>query len=229
MTTPPSGRSRSRGAQAPDSAPAPALASPVPVDVSKYETRVVPIGKVKRYHRNPRRHEKGIQKLALIIQETGFRQPILVDKDHVIILGEGRHIAAELLGLPAVPVWVADDLTDDQIRTLRIADNRVHEESSWDYGKLGIELDELLSRDVDPALTGFDKSELDRILATDADAPLEPVDVQKAPRYGWVLVGIPLERYHEIAEHVETISQMPDVFCEVTASNQDPAGKPAPR
>lgn len=202
---------------------APIAPADVPqLDESKYRTEMRPIGRVKRYHNNPRSHEKGVQKLAAIISAVGWRQPILVDKDGVIILGDGRYCAAEMLGLPAVPVWVADDLTPEQIKSYRIADNRVHEESAWDYGKLGVELNELMGAQADMTLTGFDEAELKQLLASDDDSVLEPVSIRPAPEFAWVLIGIPLARYVEISEEVEKISKLPDIFCEVAANNQPP-------
>jgi ParB-like chromosome segregation protein Spo0J len=199
-------------------------AASIAIDPKRYETRVVPREKVKRYFNNPRKHEKGIQTLASIIQAFGFRQPLLVDKDLILIKGEGRLLAAELLQLPAVPVWIAEDLTPAQVKALRIADNKVHEESEWDHGKLGVELESLLAENFDMSLTGFDRSELDRVLAKDeGDAMLEPIEIRPAPTHAWVLVGIDVNRYAEIAEEVEKISRLDGVFCEVVANNTDPA------
>lgn len=112
------------------------------------------------YHANAKKHPKEqIDKLASIITEYGFQQPILVDKNLVIIAGHGRLQAAQKLGLDKVPYWIADDLTEAQVKGLRLADNRVAE-SEWDMEMLKIEIGELMEIDFDLDLTGFDLSDL---------------------------------------------------------------------
>ena len=83
------------------------------------------------YARNPRKNDGAVTKVKASIQEFGFQQPIVVDKDGIIVAGHTRHKAAMELGLTEVPVVVASDLTPAQIKAYRIADNRVNEEASW--------------------------------------------------------------------------------------------------
>lgn len=196
-----------------------------PLDPSKYQTQVVPLSKIKRYNKNPRKNEPGIRVVAASLQEFGWKQPIVVDAEYVIIIGDTRYLAAEHMGLPAVPIWLADDLTPDQVRALRLMDNRSHEESTWDHGALGNELNALLEADFDLTLTGFSKAELDRTLATDDGSGLEPVEVRPAPSYAWVLIGIPVHRYIEISDEIEKISAVQDIFCEVAANSTEPGEK----
>ncbi len=125
--------------------------------LKKYVVEPWPIGDVKPYPLNPRiRTEEQIAKVAASIQEFGFRQPIVVDKKGVVIIGHGRLLAAEYLGLDMVPVHVARELTANQTRALRIADNRLAEDSSWDMGLLPLQLGDLKRAGFDLTMTGFD-------------------------------------------------------------------------
>jgi DNA modification methylase len=121
----------------------------------------VALNKIIPYIRNPRKNENAVEKVASSIQEFGFRQPIVVDAENVIIAGHTRFEAAKRLGLDLVPVHVADGLTEQQVKAYRIADNRVGQEAEWDYDLLKLEMDELDN----PELTGFNEDELNSILA----------------------------------------------------------------
>jgi len=118
------------------------------------------LGKVKPYDKNPRRNDKAVEAVAKSIKEFGFRQPIVVDKDGVIVVGHTRYKAAQKLGLKTVPVHVAADLTPQQARAYRIADNRTNETAEWDVELLPIELGELRGDGVDLKLLGFTDKEL---------------------------------------------------------------------
>ena len=119
-----------------------------------------PIENVKPYDKNPRRNDKAVEAVAKSIQEFGFRQPIVVDKDGVIVVGHTRYKAALLLKLKTVPVHVAADLTPEQARAYRIADNRTNETAEWDIDLLPIELGELREGGADLKLLGFTDKEL---------------------------------------------------------------------
>lgn len=195
----------------------------VPVSM---RTEMWPIGRVQRYTGNPRK-DKNIAKMVAMLNEYGWRQPITVDKDGVIVTGDTRYLGGQARGDSHVPVWVARDLTEQQIHAYRIADNRMAEESDWDRGALAAELALLESMGVDTrdelqTLTGFDETELDRYLkdATEATRTLDVVDVQPFPVTTWVLIAIPTVRYVEIAEHIERIAGVPEIFCEVTANDE---------
>jgi len=101
-----------------------------------------------------------VDKVAASIKEFGWQQPIVVDKEGVIIAGHTRLLAAKQLGLKEVPVYVAADLTPVQVKSYRLADNRSAQESSWDYELLAIELEELAEFPIDIAITGFDSDEI---------------------------------------------------------------------
>ncbi len=129
-----------------------------------------PIDRLKPYPKNARRWTaSAVDKVAASIREYGFRQPIVVDADDVIIIGHLRLAAAKKLRLKEVPVHVARDLTPAQIRGLRLADNRTNQEASWDEELLASEIAELNNLDFDLNLTGFDVHELDVLLRDPMD------------------------------------------------------------
>jgi DNA modification methylase len=134
--------------------------------------------------------------VAASIQEFSFRQPIVVDKDGVIVCGHTRWLAAQKLGLEQVPVHVAENLTPAQVRAYRLLDNRSHEETGWDEQLLGLELLDLKGMGIDMDLTGFDLGEIDDLLSgidiqvglTDLDAiPDVPETPASRPGDLWVL------------------------------------------
>lgn len=189
------------------------------------QTRMVPIGNVKRYWKNPRR-KQNVEKVARSLEEFGWRQPIVVDREMTIVVGDTRYLAAEHNSYSHVPVWVAADLDPAKIHAYRIADNRVADEAVFDDELLRGEMELLLELGVDDlTVTGFDDKEIEKLLAEDGSVHLEPVEVAPFPHYTWALVGIPTGRYIEIAEHIEAISLMPDVFVELTANEQKPPAK----
>ena len=106
------------------------------------------------YENNPRKNDEAVEKVALSISAFGFKVPIVVDANNVIVTGHTRLKAAKKLGITTVPVIKADDLTDEQIKAFRLADNKVAEFSQWDEEKLMKELDELGA--IDMSLYGFD-------------------------------------------------------------------------
>lgn len=146
---------------------------------------LTPIDKLVPYARNPRKNDKAVIKVKASLKEFGFRQPIVVDKELVVIVGHTRLEAARQLGFKEVPVHIADSLTDTQIKAYRIADNRTNQEAEWDLDLLKLELDDLKLEDYDLSLTAFDDKELANFLAnpteglTDEDAvpetPAEPI------------------------------------------------------
>jgi len=141
-----------------------------------------PLAKVKPYEKNPRKNEGAIDAVAKSIEEFGFRVPIVVDGDGVVIAGHTRLKAAEKLGLDKVPVHVARELSADQVRALRIADNKLHELSSWDMELLPIELGDLQGANFDMTLLGFSPEDLSAILAPEGNAGLtDPDDVPGPP------------------------------------------------
>lgn len=101
----------------------------------------IPISAVKPYEKNPRKNDKAVDGVAESIKQFGFKQPIVIDKNGVIVAGHTRYKAALKLGLDTVPCVRADDLTQKQIKAYRILDNKLNELSSWDFETLGEELE----------------------------------------------------------------------------------------
>lgn len=123
-----------------------------------------PVEDVIPYARNPRQAtETAISKVAGSIHEFGFRVPIIVDGEGVIIAGHTRLLAAQRLGMETVPVLEAADLTPAQVKAFRIADNRIAEETEWDADLLELELDDLRELDFDLDLTGLSEFDLDAL------------------------------------------------------------------
>lgn len=114
----------------------------------------IEISKLKPYEKNPRNNDGAVEYVANSIKEFGFKVPIVVDKHNVIIAGHTRLKAAEQLGLHSVPVIVADDLTDEQVKAFRLADNKVSEFSEWNWDLLDEEINDIL--DLDMGDFGFD-------------------------------------------------------------------------
>lgn len=110
---------------------------------------------VKPYERNPRKNDDAVEYVANSIKEFGFQQPLVVDKDGVLIVGHTRLKAAEKLGLKEVPVVVADNLTDEQAKAYRLADNKTGEMASWDWEALNLELEDIDWLDINMEEFGF--------------------------------------------------------------------------
>ena len=96
------------------------------------------------YENNPRNNDEAVDYVANSIKEFGFKVPVVVDKDNVVVAGHTRLKACEKLGIDEVPCIVADDLTEDQIKAFRIADNKVSEYATWDEEKLSQELSDIM-------------------------------------------------------------------------------------
>lgn len=95
------------------------------------------------YENNPRNNDNAVEAVANSIRHFGFKVPIVIDKNNVIVAGHTRLKAAEMLGLEKVPCIIADDLTDEQIKAFRLVDNKTAELAEWDFQKLEIELAQL--------------------------------------------------------------------------------------
>lgn len=125
---------------------------------------------LKPYENNPRYNDEAVAGVVESIKQFGFKIPMVIDKDNVIVCGHTRYKASVALGLEQVPCIRADDLTDDQIKAFRIADNKVSEVAEWDDEKLQIELEDI---SLDMSSFGFD---LDSF---------EPVDISDDEDDGW--------------------------------------------
>jgi len=152
--------------------------------MSDLEVKYLSVNDLVPYANNPRTHsEKQVTQVASSIKEFGFNNPILIDEGKGIIAGHGRLAAAKKLGLEAVPTITLEGLTEAQRKAYVIADNKLTENSEWDYDLLTVEVERLKELDFDLDLTGFDEDELNALLEptvveglTDEDEVPEPPD-----------------------------------------------------
>ena len=126
--------------------------------------KMISVAELKPYPNNPRNNRAAINDLANSIRDFGFKQPVVVDVNNVIVAGHSRLEAAKMLGLKEVPCIVASDLTPEQVRAYRLADNKIAEKAEWDDDLLNLELADLDLPDIDMSLYGFDEAELERLL-----------------------------------------------------------------
>lgn len=115
------------------------------------------VADLKPYGKNPRKNDDAVQYVAESIRQFGWKVPIVIDRNNEIVCGHTRWKAAKKLKLDSVPCVVADDLTEEQIRAYRLADNRVAEKAEWDLALLDTELAEIET--IDMTLLGFDDKE----------------------------------------------------------------------
>ena len=120
---------------------------------------------IKEYENNPRNNENAIEPVANSIKKFGFKVPIILDRDNVIVAGHTRIYAAKKLGLKTVPCVIADDLTPEQIKAFRLADNKVGEIAEWDFAKLEEELMDI--KNIDMSEFEFDMALLDEVIDDD--------------------------------------------------------------
>ena len=137
------------------------------------------ITEITPYEKNPRKNDEAVQYVANSIKEFGFKVPIVIDKNGVIVAGHTRYKAAQELGLKKLPCIIADDLTEKQIKAFRIADNKTSEKASWDDVLLKEELTDILG-DFDMTEFGFGDFEL-TILTEDYEP--EPYDDELVEQY----------------------------------------------
>lgn len=132
------------------------------------------LSELKPYENNPRNHDKNIEELAESIKTFGFKNPILINADNVIIAGHGRYAAAKKLGLKEVPCIYADDLNEEDCNLFRIVENEASAKANWDIDKLIEEIN-----DCDDVFTGFKYKELEALgekLVEEAKAINESLD-----------------------------------------------------
>ena len=138
-----------------------------------------PIERLIDYARNPRKNDHAVEQMASVITEFGFRIPVVAKSTGELVDGHLRLKAARRLGLTTVPVVLADELTDAQIKAFRLLANRSASWAQWDEALLALELEDLKLADFDLALTGFDEEEISRLLGDDEasdDAGSEATD-----------------------------------------------------
>lgn len=124
--------------------------------MEKLKIEYVDINSIKPYENNPRDNSRAVEQVVKSIKEFGFKVPIVLDKNNIIVAGHTRYEASKILGLKEIPCIMAKDLTEKQIKAFRLADNKVSDYSIWDNKKLLEELDEI-GFDI---FTGFNESEI---------------------------------------------------------------------
>ncbi len=129
----------------------------------------LPIEEIHDYENNPRDNEKAVEAVARSIRRFGVRSPAIIDRDNVIIAGHTRIKAAKQLGMKEFPCVRADDLTKNQAKAFRLADNRIQEDSQWDTEALAQEFASLKENGFDLSDTGFDELEIGGIDLSEAD------------------------------------------------------------
>jgi ParB-like chromosome segregation protein Spo0J len=167
--------------------------------------------KIKTLHpsaRNSRLHsEEQVNQIAESIKRFGFRIPIIVGKDGEVIAGNGRLAAARRLKLNEVPCIDASDLDENEIRAFALADNRIAANSTWDEGKLHVELSDLRSKNIDIEHLGFSDDELIAILAEIQKevGKIEEVEMREPPKLAWALIGLPIEQFADMQHILDTL------------------------
>lgn len=138
-----------------------------------------PVDELIQYENNPRLNDKAVTPVANSIKEFGFKVPILIDKDDVIIAGHTRLKAAIQLGIREVPCILCDDLTPEQVKAFRLVDNKVAEFADWDLAKLNIELGDI---EMDMEEFGFfelPEIDIDEYLKDKQDKPVEEPEPER--------------------------------------------------
>lgn len=129
------------------------------------------IEEIKEYENNPRNNDNAVEYVARSIKDFGFKIPIIIDKNNIIVAGHTRYKAAKELNLSEIPCIVADDLTDEQIKAFRLVDNKSAELADWNLELLNIELENI--HDIDMNLYNFDLTEmLDNVVDDDYEIEL---------------------------------------------------------
>ena len=140
------------------------------------------IDQIRPYGNNPRLNDAAVDAVVASLREFGWRQPIVVDGEGIIVVGHTRYKAAQKMGLSEVPVHVAADLTAAQAKAYRIADNQTATIAAWDYALLPVELKGLEEMEFDLSALGFDPQELSRIMGGEGKPGLtDPDDVPPLP------------------------------------------------
>jgi ParB family transcriptional regulator, chromosome partitioning protein len=137
------------------------------------------------YDNNPRINEDAVEYVKNSIKEFGFKNPIILDKNNIVICGHTRLLASKELKLKEVPCIIADDLNEEQVKALRLADNKVAEKSMWDYSKLDEELNDIIN--IDMSMFDFNIS-TDDIFENDVEEETEGIEKKmlKCPKCGHI-------------------------------------------
>lgn len=180
------------------------------------EIKMMKVDDLIPYVNNPRHNENAIDKVAGSIKEFGFKVPLVIDKDNIVVTGHTRLLASKKLGLEQVPCVIANDLTKAQIKAFRIADNKVSEYATWDNELLKVELEELEELDFDLDSINIDFSDFD--LDIELDDYDEELELERGEQKVDTLKYIKFNKY-EIPltdEEFEQFNKVLDEYVEET-------------
>ena len=168
------------------------------------------LDEIKPYENNPRHNDNAVDAVANSIREFGFKVPLVVDSEGVIVAGHTRYKAAKKLGLDKVPCIIADDLTDEQVRAFRLADNKVGELATWDLDTLKVELDNI--GDIDLSDMGFDLND-----DKPAEDIIEPTEKEiNGYQYVHYMVTVDINHHDKIIGLINQLKEIEGVEVEST-------------
>lgn len=168
------------------------------------------LDEIKPYENNPRHNDNAVDAVAASIREFGFKVPLVIDRDGVIVAGHTRLKAAKKLGLDKVPCIIADDLTDEQVRAFRLADNKVGELATWDLDTLKVELDNI--GEIDLSDMGFDLND-----DKPAEDIIEPTEKEiNGYQYVHYMVTVDINHHDKIIGLINQLKEIEGVEVEST-------------
>ena len=168
------------------------------------------LDEIKPYENNPRHNDNAVDAVANSIREFGFKVPIVVDSDGVIVAGHTRYKAAKKLGLKTVPCLVADDLNEEQINAFRLADNKVGELATWDLDTLKVELDNI--GEIDLSGMGFDLND-----DKPAEDIIEPTEKEiNGYQFVHYMVTVDINHHDKIIGLIDQLKEIEGVEVEST-------------
>ena len=141
------------------------------------DIRMVRVEDIRPYAKNPRKNEEAVKYVKASIREFGFKVPMVLDSKNVIVCGHTRFMAAKELGMQEVPCVYADDLSPEQVKAFRLADNKTQEAAEWDFNLLDAELASICSLDMEAF--GFKDDVVDKSVLDDFFIDSEPKEKQK--------------------------------------------------
>lgn len=149
------------------------------------EIKNINLENLKPYENNPRKNDKAVKYVANSIKEFGFKVPIIIDKNNTIIAGHTRYKAAKELNMKCIPCIVTDDLTDEQVKAFRLADNKVGEKAEWNFDILEEELKNLLDENMkDFGFEEIEELELDEFFENEKESKTKNIKTIKCPHCG---------------------------------------------
>lgn len=170
--------------------------------MKRLEIKYINIKDIKPYKKNPRKNEQAIPYVSESIKQFGFKNPIIIDKNNIIVCGHTRYRSAEKLGIKEIPCIYADDLTEEQVKAFRLADNKVSDYATWDNKLLLEELDDLQDLDI---FTGFEISDIfgEELNEKDMNIVNTVIDKYGVEVYKITYTCISKEQYEDILKYIE--------------------------